>query len=381
MQRVYDEVVRRLYARVALGEDIGGAVEPMLSSFRESMFCYKVLSLKPFKYHHLSFFNAGDEAEADMVEAGESNPLPELAQFMPMHSVVNTEQLISPDEFRDTDFYGSVLGKYGDFDRLRGFMIHRQGVEIATASFAIPSDFPADSAEQLNKALEVVRPHFQNAFSVALHLEKRRGVTQAHAFWLDRIPSAAFILDQGQHVAFANKSAEALFADKKSFFVDSRGEVTSHFSGHRKIFEYAIAKCRAFGKPLGPLVLEGDLAPNPFVVVMPINVFAETPAYLAPFVRGVQPLLCILMDPGDQPLAPLEILQNYFGISKREAELLQHLVRGASMAETSDALEISYNTARNHMARIADKASVHSQSELVRLASDLAARVPRQETP
>lgn len=87
MQRVYDEVVRRLYARVALGEDIGGAFEPMLSSFRETMFCYKVLSLKPFKYHHLSFLNTGEEAKADMIAAGESNPLPQLAQSMPMHSV------------------------------------------------------------------------------------------------------------------------------------------------------------------------------------------------------------------------------------------------------------------------------------------------------
>lgn len=222
---------------------------------------------------------------------------------------------------------------------------------------------------------------FRMHFRWRCNWKKRRCVTQAHSFWLDRIPSAAFILDQGQHVAIANTSAEALFSAKKSFFVDSRGEVTSRHSRHRKMFEYAIAKCRAFGKPLGPLVLEGDVAPNPFVVVMPINVFAETPAYLAPFVRGVQPLLCILMDPGDQPLAPLENLQHYFGISKREAELLQHLVNGASMAETADALEISYNTARNHMARIAEKASVNSQSELVRLASDLAARVPRQETP
>ncbi|MES0872273.1 helix-turn-helix transcriptional regulator [Pseudovibrio sp. SCP19] len=377
MQGVHDEMVRKLYANIALGEDIGEAFEPIASSFRETIFCYKIVSLNSFDYRYLSFLNSDEDMEDDMLAAGISNPLPKIAKFTPMHSVVHTEDFISPDAIRDTDFYDRVFKKYGRFDRVRGFMIHRQGVEAAVASIAVQSDFGGSEAELLEKALEAIRPHFQSAFSVALHLEQRRGLTDAYTFWLDRIPSAAFILDQGMHVAFANKQAEVFFGSNESFFIDRRGEVSSRHNGHRKLFEDAVTKCRVTSKPLGPLVLEGEAAPNPFFVVMPIDVLAETPAYLAPFVRGLQPLLCMIMDPGDRPLAELENLQHYFGISKREAELLQHLVQGASMGETSHALDISYNTARNHMARIADKVSVNSQSELVRLASDLAARVPR----
>ncbi|KZL12954.1 Bacterial regulatory protein, luxR family [Pseudovibrio sp. Ad37] len=378
MQSVHDEMVQRLYANIALGKDIGQAFEPMASSFSETMLCYKIVSLNSLEYQHMAFLNTKEDMEAKMLAAGQSNPLPRFAKFAPLNALIHTEDFISQDEIRDTDFFDLVFSDYGVFDRLRGFMIHRQGMDAAMVSVAVQSDFDGPDAMQLDKTLETVRPHFQNAFSVALHLEQRRGLTDAYSFWLDRIPSAAFILDQGHHVAFANKQAEVFFSSSQSFFIDRRGEVSSRHNEHRKLFEDAILRCRTSGKPLGPLVLNGEAAPNPFFVVMPINVLSETPAYLAPFVRGPQPLLCMIMDPGDQPLAELDNLQRYFGVSKREAELLQYLVRGASVGETSHALEISYNTARNHMARIADKVSVNSQSELVRLVSDLAARVPRQ---
>ncbi|WP_063308309.1 helix-turn-helix domain-containing protein [Pseudovibrio sp. Ad46] len=52
------------------------------------------------------------------------------------------------------------------------------------------------------------------------------------------------------------------------------------------------------------------------------------------------------------------------------------LVVDLSMRETADKMHVSYNTARNHMAQITEKAGFESQSELVRIASDLAARVP-----
>ena len=377
MQGVHDEMVRKLYANIALGEDIGQAFAPMASSFRETLLCYKIVSLNSLQYHHMALHNTEEDMAAKIVAAGQSNPLPRFAKFAPMNGLIHTEDFISPDEIRDTDFFDLVFSDYGTFDRVRAFLIHRNGMDTAMVSVAVQSDFDGSDAVQLDKTLDTVRPHFQSAFSVALHLEQRRGLTDAYTFWLDRIPSAAFILDQGMHVAFANKQAEVFFGSNESFFIDRRGEVSSRHNGHRKLFEDAVAKCRVTSKPLGPLVLEGEAAPNPFFVVMPIDVLAETPAYLAPFVRGLQPLLCMIMDPGDRPLAELENLQHYFGISKREAELLQHLVQGASMGETSHALDISYNTACNHMARIADKVSVNSQSELVRLASDLAARVPR----
>ncbi|SDR30376.1 helix-turn-helix transcriptional regulator [Pseudovibrio sp. Tun.PSC04-5.I4] len=377
MQKVQDEVVRRLYSNIALGEDIGAALEPIASSFHEAMFCYKSLSINTLDYHHLRFLNVGEEIGKDMIAAGCCNPFPELARIAPMNELIHSEDFIRPEEVRASEFYELVFKKHNTFDRTRGFMIHRQGVDVAMASVAIASDFGGSDSESLNNALEFVRPHFQNAFSIAMHLEQRRSDFVSYSFWLEQIPTAAFILDQGMHVAFANKQAETLFTSSASLNVDCRNEITSRHNGHRKLLEDAVIQCRLNNKSLGPVVLEMEAAPNPFFVVMPVDVFAETPVHLAQFVRGPQPLLCMVLDPGDLPVAELDNLQQYFGISSREAELVQYLVRGASVGETSDAMEISYNTARNHMARIANKVSAGSQSELVRLASDLAARVPR----
>ncbi|KZL05088.1 hypothetical protein PsAD2_04443 [Pseudovibrio axinellae] len=372
-----DEIVKRLYANIALGEDIGMAFEPMASAFQESMFCYKNISLNTLGSNHLTLLNTGDDMKADMLAAEDINPFLPLAKFIPLSSVVQTEHYINPDEIRDTAFYEKVFKKQGAFDRARSFILHRQGVEVAMASFAVTAEFGSTHTEQLDAALEAVRPHFQSAFSVALHLEKRRDHSTTQSFWLDRVPSAAFILNQGLHVALANEQAEALFQSSKSFFIDQRGEVSSRYNCRRKLLEDTISECRLTGKPLGPRVFSGGSVPNPFFVVMPIDVFAETPAYLLPFVRGPQPLLCIIMDPADQPLAELDSLRKYLGISLRDAKFVQFLVRGATVAETSDAMEMSYNTARNHMARIVKEVAVGSQNELVRLASDLGARIPR----
>ncbi len=54
-----------------------------------------------------------------------------------------------------------------------------------------------------------------------------------------------------------------------------------------------------------------------------------------------------------------------YGLSDREAEILQYLVDGLSYKMIADKVNISYNTVNSHIKKIYDKLQVHSVSEAV----------------
>lgn len=54
-----------------------------------------------------------------------------------------------------------------------------------------------------------------------------------------------------------------------------------------------------------------------------------------------------------------------YGLSKRELEVLELLVKGNSYKMIADAMEISYNTVNSHMKKIYDKLHVNSSGEAI----------------
>lgn len=64
------------------------------------------------------------------------------------------------------------------------------------------------------------------------------------------------------------------------------------------------------------------------------------------------------------PIAMSEEKSDY-GLSKRELEVLELLVKGNSYKMIADAMEISYNTVNSHMKKIYDKLHVNSSGEAI----------------
>ena len=65
------------------------------------------------------------------------------------------------------------------------------------------------------------------------------------------------------------------------------------------------------------------------------------------------------MDPGDDRRPPHERL------SVREVEVFQLVLRGLSVSEIANELEIQASTASNHMARIREKLGVETNGEVM----------------
>jgi DNA-binding CsgD family transcriptional regulator len=68
---------------------------------------------------------------------------------------------------------------------------------------------------------------------------------------------------------------------------------------------------------------------------------------------------CLTTDP--------EMLQQMYGLTPTEARVASGIVRGRSMEEIAEELEIGISTARSHLKRVFQKTDTHSQTDLVRL--------------
>lgn len=66
---------------------------------------------------------------------------------------------------------------------------------------------------------------------------------------------------------------------------------------------------------------------------------------------------------------PRRILQELYGLSDAEADLVAHLFEGATLEATAGRLHISLNTAKTHLQHVFRKCDVHSQGELLQLLS------------
>lgn len=66
---------------------------------------------------------------------------------------------------------------------------------------------------------------------------------------------------------------------------------------------------------------------------------------------------------------PKRILQELYGLSDAEADLVVHLFEGDSLEGAAGRLHISLNTAKTHLQHVFRKCDVHSQGELLQLLS------------
>ena len=63
----------------------------------------------------------------------------------------------------------------------------------------------------------------------------------------------------------------------------------------------------------------------------------------------------------------LEQIASYYGLTRRDAEVLPYLARGRSAKVIAEALFVSESTVRTHTRRILEKTALHSKQDLIDL--------------
>lgn len=85
--------------------------------------------------------------------------------------------------------------------------------------------------------------------------------------------------------------------------------------------------------------------------------------------RGARQHVLMIYEPHAGRHVPKRILQELYGLSDAEADLVAYLFEGESLETAAGRLHISLNTAKTHLQHVFRKCDVHSQGELLQLLS------------
>jgi DNA-binding CsgD family transcriptional regulator len=82
-------------------------------------------------------------------------------------------------------------------------------------------------------------------------------------------------------------------------------------------------------------------------------------------------ILLLIVDPSARNLAVAPALQATFGLTNAEARVATLVGSGLSGPQAAQALGVSPETVKTHLARCFEKMSIHSQVELARIVSTI----------
>ncbi len=190
-----------------------------------------------------------------------------------------------------------------------------------------------------------------------------RDVMVALTYGLELVRQGAMLVAFEGHPQLVNRAAHAILEKKDGLFLGRTGliaERTADTKLLRKLLQDAITSPE-MGEPKdSPVTLPRKAAHNALIVrIVPgpgLDCWQNSENRTA---------LLTLYDQDTGLEVNADVLVRLYGLTRGEAGLATHLVKGKSIEEAAAAMFISPHTARTHLKRIFMKTDTHRQTELV----------------
>jgi DNA-binding CsgD family transcriptional regulator len=207
-------------------------------------------------------------------------------------------------------------------------------------------------------ALGRLAPHVKRAARVWVALgaaeEARRTIEAA----FDHIAYAVFLTNAEGRIKFLNAAAAEVLAEGPA--LGSRGGNLACATEIETSRLEALIRAAASRSVAGRMKLALNESEPLSLLIVPLNATVARPAPRAE-------VMVIAIAPGAPMRAVAERLQQYFGLTRVEALLASHIMRGTGLKAAAVALNIAPTTARTHLNRIFDKTGARSQTALASL--------------
>ena len=200
-------------------------------------------------------------------------------------------------------------------------------------------------------------------------LSSRAHASLAAEAVLDKLNRGVVIFDGEARVLFVNASAWRLLRETTALAISDGRLLFSDAAAQAKLDAFLL---RSDGPTDGGGVqvsvvmrVEADVARAPLrALLSPLAM----PVGAVDGCGGRQHVLMIY-EPHAGRHVPKRILQELYGLSDAEADLVAYLFEGESLETAAGRLHISLNTAKTHLQHVFRKCDVHSQGELLQLLS------------
>lgn len=270
------------------------------------------------------------------------------------------DRLLDPCHTTEPEFVNDFAPGIG----MRYFMgckLFHDARGIATFSLQRPSDAKPFDGETF-ALMQQLQPHLKRAFRLLLETVPAMPALASGAAAMDVLSIAACVVDSGCRIVYANLAAEGLF--RRSAMVNATGGKLSCVSAQANEMLR-----RAVMRAAWPPRRASAFSPEPHAA--PVTRLQVRAIPLAPHLGlasyGSSDLVLLFLASGAVPPDTRE-LQELFGLTPAEADLVRLLVQGASVELCARWRSVSVATVRTQLKHIFAKTGAESQSQLIGMA-------------
>jgi DNA-binding CsgD family transcriptional regulator len=278
--------------------------------------------------------------------------------LLPRKGIFVDHDFITESEMEADPFYKELLAPHGiKWGAGVGFRV--EGNWWLAKILRSPEQGPFGENDQ-HKLSEIGR-HLSRACEMSLLLKRNRA--QGLVEGLFALNLGAIAIDSSGRVALMNRIAEGLL-----------GKDIDVVRGYLSAADTAVNE--AIEQLVGGL-LDGSSAPENVVVPQPSG---QYPLVLQACRIGgmhdaVLPSICgiiVITNPNRRAASNRDLMGETFGLSRSESAIVNQLVKGHSIVESANHMQLSRETIRSHLKSIFQKTGTHRQSELMMLVNRLA---------
>lgn len=283
---------------------------------------------------------------------------------LPLNQVTALSDMLDDEELARSDYYRQYLQPIGLFQIL-GLDIAEPGGMLARMRLSRSREerlFTAAERDWLTR----LSPHLCRAIQIYATLNRTASERDVYAGAVSQLAVATIILDEQGRVLNMNPVAQLLVDQGDGLSLRNQHLQVAGRDTNRELQSalQTIVRAQQHGQPGVARALRvprshgrADLG----LVVRPVPVSEWSEGQSSPCAA------VFISDPDLHETASKQTLGELFGLTPAEANLAILLARGLSLAEVSEAQNISPHTARAQLKSIFAKTGVSRQAELVRL--------------
>jgi DNA-binding CsgD family transcriptional regulator len=270
----------------------------------------------------------------------------------------------------ESEFYQGWLKPQGLIDAT--LLVVERSMNHITTLANIRSDGQGVFDDEGLARIRLLYPHLRRAMLIGRAFEDHRKRLANDAAVLDSLAAAMFLLSPRGEVLQANAAGEAMLTSRSPLRA-SNGRLEFASGSAQRALGMALAAGRdgdvgLGGKGASIPVRVNDGASSEYVAhLLPLNaarqrvVGAEQGAGYVLFVRRI----------GRDDIAAVDAFAERFGLTAKEATVLQTVVEVGGVPQAADVLGLSPSTVRTHVTSIFDKSGVRRQADLIRLLMEM----------
>ena len=302
---------------------------------------------------------AGVQEMYTAVYAGDNPWSKRIAQFR-IGSVIDTDEIMSREEFADSALSRDFLGPWG-IGRLVAVLLDRKGGERLGLIIPGPADREIDG---LKRGLRVLAPHLQRALRISHRLATLELAADAAIVAANSAPFAIFSLDQDLSILAANQRTPAY---EQAGIIKTIGNKLSF------VDPYAHQKLVTLQRSLPPAgaAFQAIDAKGRDCPVLGARIEPNRAKAIGGTQAGAALIITLGSSPGETPVVEIDRVAQWYGLTPAEARLAVAITAGQSVQDYAAERAISTNAARFLLKGIFRKTNVSSQAQLVAMLAKL----------